>query len=218
MAIRSPNTWLRSRACGYACAVALAAPAAASGSEIIDRVLAVVSGELILLSDVAAARALGLVDGPGSPDPDRAALSRLIDRSLMLAEVERYAPPEPDETVIEDALQAVRARFPSAEALEAVLARSGIDQRHLRERVRQDVRLRAYLDQRFTVAPPSEDELGRYYRDHAADFTRDGSLVPFEQARDAVAQAAAADRRQAIVDEWVAGLRRRADIVDLYAR
>jgi hypothetical protein len=28
--------------------------------------------------------------------------------------------------------------------------------------------------------------------------------------------AAASDRRQALVDEWMAGLRRRGDVIDLY--
>jgi len=47
----------------------------------------------------------------------------------------------------------------------------------LRETLRQDLRMRAYLDQRFT---------------------------------------AATDRRQALLDDWMAGLRRRGDVIDLY--
>ena len=64
-------------------------------AEVIDRVLAVVGGQLITLTDVIAARDLRLVAPPTGADPTRDLLSKLIDRELVLAEVERYAPPEP---------------------------------------------------------------------------------------------------------------------------
>jgi hypothetical protein len=60
--------------------------------------------------------------------------------------------------------------------------------------------------------PPSEEELGRYYRDHPALFTRGGALVPFETIRPEIVQAVTAQARRVVVDEWLAGLRRRADI------
>jgi len=47
-------------------------------------------------------------------------------------------------------------------------------------------------------------------------FTRNGRLIPFDEARQDVAQAVVTDRRRALVDEWMAGLRRRAEISDLY--
>ncbi len=152
---------------------------AAVADEVIDRVLAVAAGDVIMLSDVRAARDLGLVPSTGGADPVRVVLSKLIDRALMLDEVNRYAPPEPASSDVDRAVNDVRARFSSLEALEAVLTRAGLDDRRLRETVRQDLRIRAYLDERFAGDTP----------EHA----------------------------QAAIDEWIAGLRRRADIVDLYA-
>src|SRR6266705_1003447 len=67
----------------------------ATRAETLDRVLAVVAGQLITLTDVTAARDLGLQSADGASDPVRAVLTKLIDRELVLAEVERYAPPEP---------------------------------------------------------------------------------------------------------------------------
>ena len=121
-------------------------------AETIDRVLAVVGGQLITLTDVTAARDLGLQVADNTTDPVRAILSKLIDRELILAEVDRYAPPEPTAEAIDREVARIGARFPSVDALAAALGRSGIDEKHLRETVRQDLRIRDYLDQRFASA------------------------------------------------------------------
>ena len=156
---------------------AVVAGAAVVRAETIDRVLAVVAGQLITLSDVTAATDLGLQWPDGAADPVRAVLSKLIDRELVLAEVDRYAPAEPTAETVDREVQRVRQRFPSQAAFDAALARSGIDEKHLRETLRQDLRMRAYLDQRFSSA---------------------------------------AERRVALVNEWMAGLRRRGGVIDLY--
>ena len=190
------------------------APAA---DEIIDRVRAVAGGYLIMHSDVMAARDLGLVSPGNASDPTREVLSRLIDRALVLAEVDRYAPPEPAADLVDRAVQAVRDRFATPQAMVLAMARVGMDDTHLRETLRQDLRIRAYYDQRFTVAPPGDEELGRYYREHPDTFTRNGALASFADVRQDIIQTILADRRRTLADEWIAGLRRRADIVDRYS-
>lgn len=187
----------------------------AHASEVIDRVLAIVGGTMITLTDVTAARDLGLIAVPAAADPVREILPRLIDRELILAEVDRYAPPEPSAEAVDAEMLVVRERFATNEAFQTALTRSGINESHLRETLRQNLRIQAYLDQRFGTPVFTDDELGRYYREHLPAFTRDGTVVPFETARQQVVQAATADRRQQLVDEWVAGLRRRTDIIDL---
>ena len=117
-----------------------------ASAEVIDRVLAVVAGQLITLSDVTAARDLGLQSAEGAADPVREILSKLIDRELIVAEVDRYAPPEPSAEAIARETGRIRLRFPTAEAFVAALERSGADEKQLREIVRQDLRIRAYLD------------------------------------------------------------------------
>lgn len=148
-------------------------------AEVIDRVMAVAAGQLILMSDVTAARELQLVQPPAGPDPTAAVLQALIDRALVLAEVDRYAPPEPGADAVDRAVDAVRARFASPQDFGAALARFGIDENRLRQTLREDLRIRAYEDQRFTA--PSR-------------AGRDGAVA-----------------------EWIAGLRRRAQIIDLYS-
>jgi hypothetical protein len=128
-------------------------------AETIDRVLAVVAGQIITLTDVTASRDLRLETGDGAADPIRVLLSKLIDRELILAEVERYAPPEPTDAAMGRELARVRARFASAQELDEALARSGIDESHLREMLRQNLRIRAYMEQRFAVMADRRQDL-----------------------------------------------------------
>ena len=128
-------------------------------AEIIDRVLAVVGGVVIAQSDVTAAIDLGLTSPPQTDDPVAAVLSQLIDRQLMLAEVERYVPPEPAPEAIDRAAAAVRARFVSEQAFGAALARSGLDAPRLRQLLHDQLRIDAYLDQRFNVTPDRRSAL-----------------------------------------------------------
>ena len=116
----------------------------------IDRILAVVGGQPILLSDVAAAVQFGLVPvSPGAADPQGEVLQRLIDRDLMLAEVERFQPPEPDPIEITIRLDAMERQAGSPAAFDRALAVTGMSREQLRRFVRNDLRITTYLNQRF---------------------------------------------------------------------
>ena len=143
-------------------------------AETIDRVLAVVAGQLITLTDVTAAVDLGLQTPDGAADPVRAVLTKLIDRRLVLAEVDRYAPAEPTTEAVSAEISRVRQRFASAADFDAALARSGIDEAHLRETLRQDLRMRAYLDQRFSA---SADRRSGAVAEWTASLRRRGGVV-----------------------------------------
>lgn len=151
---------------------------AAAADEVIERVLAVAGGDVITLSDVRAALELGRVQRSADVDPTRTVVSQLIDRALVLAEVDRFAPPEPSALAIEAAVEGVVARFSSRAEFDATLGRLGIDERSVHELLREDLRIRAYLDQRFVAQTP--------------------------------------DEQQSMVAEWIAGLRRRSEVIDLY--
>ena len=192
-------------------------PAAARG-EVIDRILAVVNRELITLSDVAAAIRLGLVSAPqqGS-DPTRAALDALIDRQLELGEANRYQPPEPAESQIQARMEAVRSRFNTPAAFAQALANSGLSEDQLMLRLREDLRIEAYLNQRFGVPrPPSDQELIDYYRAHTADFSTASGVRPFAGGSRADPCCFSALQRASLVADWLTSLKRRTEIADLY--
>lgn len=182
-------------------------------AEIIDRILAVVDGAAITQSDVFAAVRLGLVPLAGAVDPLAAAVDRLVERRLTLMEVDRYAPPEPSGTVVEKRLAELRAAVPSQADFEKILAESGLTFDQLRRHVRDDLRIDTYLQTRFAATfQPSEDEIVQFYRDHPAQFSSGGAVRTFADVHDAARAALLTHRRATAIRDWIAGLRRRADV------
>ncbi|HEY7502262.1 MAG TPA: hypothetical protein VH740_27325 [Vicinamibacterales bacterium] len=201
-------------------ALALSAMAAGTGivrAQLIDRVLAVVAGAPITLSDVTAAVRLGLVaTPPGAVTTERAALDALIDRQLQLIEVNRYLPPEPSDADIAQRLSAVQSTFASDAAFETALKETGMDRTQLRARIRDTLRIESYVQQRFGgTFQPSEDDVLRYYRTHPGEFTRDGALRPFADVRDDARRRLLEERTTSLKRDWLAGLRQRVDITIL---
>ena len=141
-------------------------------AQVLDRILAVVDGAPITQSDVNAAIQLGLVP-VGGGDRVAATVDSLVERQLMLGEVDRYAPPDPPEAEITRHVEDIRRRAGSR--FIAVLAQVGLTEDQLRREVRDDLRIEAYLQQRFGTTQPSEE-------------------------------------RAAMIRDWLAGLRRRANI------
>jgi hypothetical protein len=149
---------------------------AQQSGELIERTLAIVGGQPITLSDVRAALALGLVEEPGIGDAIAPATQRLIERALVLREVQRYAPAEPPEDAVDARVAAIGARFPTADALAAALGAVAFSEAHLRAWARDDLRIGAYLDQRFAAAGSAERRT-ELVRDWIADIRRRTTVV-----------------------------------------
>lgn len=191
--------------------MALTCLAGAASGEIIDRVLAVVNGSVITLSDVDAARRFGLIEA--EPGDLRSAIERTIERRLALVEVERYAPPEPSASRLDDAVAAARARFASADAFEAALRETGVTLEQLRRHLRDGLRLQTYEQQRFGLAiHPTEEDVRAFYQANPDRFRRGGAPVSLDEVRDEVRSALIQERAAGAIREWLAGLRRRAEI------
>lgn len=135
-----------------------------SAQQLLDRVVARVNNVPITLSDVNAAIGLGIVEAPSAGDPVAAAQVQLIDRQLMLAEVARFAPPEPDARAVDAEMMALRAR--AGDRLSALMRDTGVDEQRLRELARDTLRIRAYLDQRFgAVSDARAEAVAQWVRD-----------------------------------------------------
>ena len=184
-------------------------PGFVSAQVLLDRVVARVDGYAITLSDVRAAIGLGLV--PGVAD-EEAAIERVIDRQLELAEVARFAPPEPPADAVD--LEASRLKMRATDRTAGWMTATSLDDARIREIARDNLRVQAYLDQRFgTTVQLTEEEVLQYYRIHPEEFTRDGRLMPFAEAEALARERAAMERRAGMLAQWHRDLRGRADIV-----
>lgn len=124
-------------------------------ADIIDRLLAVVAGQTVTQSDLNAVRMLQLLPAPASGDPVGGYLDEMIDRDLMLTEVDRYVPPEPAPEEIDRHLAQVRERAGGDAALQHTLTVTGMTMDQLRRWIRDDLRIQTYLNQRFGTSDPT---------------------------------------------------------------
>jgi hypothetical protein len=148
---------------------------------------------------------------PSGSDAIAAGTQQMIDRQLELAEVQRFPPPEPPPAAV--AAEAARLKMNAGARLPALLQSTGLTEQRITDIARDNLRIAAYLDQRFgTAVQGSDEEVANYYRTHEAEFTRGGDAIPFEEAVPAARQRASSERRSAIVGQWIRDLRSRADV------
>ncbi|MGH9240964.1 MAG: hypothetical protein ACRD3G_23225 [Vicinamibacterales bacterium] len=143
----------------FACVAIFAVFAVDStAQQVLDRVVARVGSAAITQTDVEAAVAFGIVD-PKAGDP----VKLMIDRRLMLAEVNRLPPPEPDMRAIQALM--VNMKTAAGPDVNAVMKRTGVDDKRLSELARETLRIQSYVLKRFPTGPRSEEQRARWLND-----------------------------------------------------
>jgi hypothetical protein len=195
-------------------AAAALVPIAAHG-QVLDRIVATVGQQVITLSDVRAAKGLGLLHQPANATQD-SVVDRLVERELMRVEIERFGVPAPPVDVLETRIDAVRERFASPAAFTAALEAYGLSEARFRAWVADDWRIEQYIQQRFdAAAQPTDEDVLQYYQSREREFEVNDRPRPFAEVREEARRRLLASRRQALVDDWVTGLKRRAEITIL---
>ena len=181
--------------------------------ELLERTLAIVGTQVITLSDARAAVRLGLVEAARQADP-ATATQLLVDRELVLREVQRYAPPAPSVGAVEARIDELKQRLPAPDEWSRIVQQTGFTEVRLRAWVRDDLRTVAYLAQRFASAStPTDAEVAAAFSQQRADFDRAGTT--FEQAAPLLRERLVTSRRRELIADWVSDLRRRTDVVML---
>lgn len=179
---------------------------AVAGAQVVDRVLAVVDGRLVTLSDVRVSTSLGLVQAASTEQ----AADLWIERLLVLQEVDRFAPPEPSAAAVDARLAQIRN---GSAATPAMLARLGIDEPWLRRWARDDLRIQGYIEQRFAGSlEPGPEEIENYLREHSAELIRDGKPLDDAEGQALARERLMTSRRRTLVADWLEGLKRRAAV------
>jgi hypothetical protein len=184
---------MRSRAAAAILAGLLAAPGAAQGN-VVERILAVVDGRPLLLSEVRVLERLRGLD-------QKAAVEALIDERLMLREAARLpeAVVTPEEE--ERAYQALASRTPAG---------SETTEEELRRLARRQTAILKYVEFRFRPQVRVEDAEVRAAWEEARAARPD--TPPFEEAAPALRarlESAELDKR---IEEWIGELRAGAEI------
>ena len=135
----------------FASAVLLIFAALLPAQEVIDRIVAWVENDIILLSDV---RHLGkfqlLVDGKSEEEPKL--LDRLIDQWVVQIEADASRFPRPSDAEIDQAVTALKNSFGSPEKYEERKKQSGLGDEEIRDEIATQLYLSNYLDSRFRPA------------------------------------------------------------------
>lgn len=153
----------------------------AAAEQLLDRILAVVEGQVILLSDVRLFLDAGLAEAPAAADPVSGALGRLIERRLILEEAARYVLDDPAPGEVAAGVRRIERHVGGPDALDALLTATGHSPQDLEQVVRDGLRIERYLARRFPPpTPPS---------------------------------AAGTAARQALIDDWLAGLQARGRVI-----
>jgi hypothetical protein len=154
-----------------------------SAPVVIDRIMAVVNAQPIMQSDVTAAQTFHLIEAPaGTADPVQYVLRQLVRRTLILAEVDRVQPPSPDPIEITSRVDALEKQAGSPAAFDRALAVTGMTRDQLRRFIRDDLRIRAYLLDRFG-ADRAEAEFTAAVDAWVADLRRRTQVTVLYQAR-----------------------------------
>ena len=132
------------------CLLVVALTSCLSAQIPIDGVLQKLGTDVVTVSDVRQARLLRLVDAPG--DSDQAVVAALVKRRLMLEELKRNPPPEPAPAAVEARRQQWVSTLGTGVDIAALLARVGMTEAGVRSWWRDELRINAYLDQRFPAS------------------------------------------------------------------
>jgi parvulin-like peptidyl-prolyl isomerase len=116
--------------------------------EVIDRIVAQVENDVILLSDVQLLSHYQLlVDGKS--EGDATVLDRLIDQWIVRNEATVARTPQPSEQDIDRGLQRLQQSFASKEDYEARRKLAGLTEEDVRRLTADQIYLNSYLDSRF---------------------------------------------------------------------
>ena len=205
----------RPSAIGRGLAVALLLIVASGGAfaepELVDRIVAIIDRNVIMLSE--AEQAMWLVELRTDDDVSlRDVVERLVEARLIEHEVARFTDaPVPDE-LVEEQLARVRSRFPSEEALDTMLSSSGLSEEELRSEVRRQLTVNRYLERRFrALTYVTDDDIQNYFSEEVLPELPD-ERGPMLEEIDQIRRILEEQRFNERVDQWIDGLKKRSRI------
>jgi hypothetical protein len=145
-------------------ALSLAGSGVAAGQVELDRSLSRVYATTVMSSDVRQAKMLRLVPDAATAS-DTAVWVALENRLLMLRETANNERLEPSKDAIATARDAWRRGWPEGENLPALMTRAGMTDQALDGWFRDELRINAYINQRFGQVPDRATRISSWLSD-----------------------------------------------------
>ncbi len=192
-----------------------------AAQQVVDRIVATVNRQPILLSDwEVEMRYEAMLDQkslPLSDDVARAALDRLIDQELVREQIRSYRLTVPSAQEITDRIIELRKQLNTENdnAFRALLGRYGIDEAELRDRVATQLLILRFIDVRLRPSVHVERRsIEAYYNDTLVpELKKKGAdVAPLADVSPQIEELLAQQRVEALTNEWLKDLRQQSKI------
>ncbi|MGC2233403.1 MAG: hypothetical protein WBA09_18035, partial [Candidatus Acidiferrum sp.] len=184
------------------------------GQEVVDRIVARVENDIILLSDVQELQRYQQLVQDKS-ESENAILDRLIDQWIVRSEAELSQFPQPSESEIDRGVLRVEKSFASPEEYEARKKQSGLNDAEIRKMVASQLYLSNYLDSRFRPsAQIDEKAIEDFYQNKVVPTAKERGQTPptLEAARDIIQEALVQGSINEQADRWLKESRERLHV------
>jgi hypothetical protein len=189
-------------------------PGRVRAQEVIDRIVARVETDIILLSDVRElSRYQAFLDGKAQSDTD--ILNRLIDQWIVRSEAGVARFPQPSEDDVNRSIERLKRSFSSPEEFQTRQKQSGITDDEIRRFVRAQLYLSNYLDSRFRPAIQIDEKaVEDFYKTRVVPRAESRGQTPptLENARDFIQEALVQGAINEQADRWLKESRTRVRV------
>lgn len=200
-----------------ALAAFVALPRHGVAQETVDRIVAKIESDIILMSDIRElSRYQTFLDG--SSQSDEEILNRLIDQWIVRNEASAARFPQPSEEDVDRSIERLRRSFASADAYESRRKQAGLTDEEIRRFVRAQLFLSNYLDSRFRpVIQINDAEIEEFYKSRVVSRaeSRGQTPPPLENARDFIQEALVQRAINDQADRWLKESRTRVRVESL---
>jgi hypothetical protein len=185
-----------------------------AAQEVVDRIVARVENDVILLSEVRAlARYQQFLDG--KPETDDQILDRLIDQWIVRTEAEASRSARPSDADIDRGLSRVRDSFRSDEEYQARMKQAGLSEQDVQAMIVSQLYLSNYLDSRFRAAVHIDPkEVEDFYQTAVVPRAKARGQEPpsLDAARDSIQEALVQNGINQQAEQWLKESRLRLHI------
>lgn len=194
-----------------------AVPRLVPAQETVDRIVAKIESDIILMSDIRElSRYQTFLDGNAQSDEE--ILNRLIDQWIVRNEASAVRFPQPSEEDVDRSIERLQRSFASPEAYEARKKQTGLSDEEIRRFVRAQLYLSNYLDSRFRpVIQINDAEIEEFYKSRVVPRAESRGQAPpsLENARDFIQEALVQRAINDQADRWLKESRTRVRVESL---